>query len=193
MGDVALIAINLYYNDVDKNILLNRNLTPIMYYWNEEDNKSLVDSIINNEKINNLIREKVANINIYSTTKISYIHYTLLGQSENFLENTINLQDVIRIDKFGNIIDSTLNDIAKQIYFEVFNAEYVERNDDPIIYDVYAKTSLINKQQLSLSTFLNYFRSVVSKKYSLTKENIDILYDTAAYIIDKTQKYYEHV
>jgi hypothetical protein len=27
----------------------------------------------------------------------------------------------------------------------------------------------------------------------LTKENIDILYDTAAYIIDKTQKYYEHV
>jgi hypothetical protein len=193
MTNAALVAINIYCNDNNKQILLNQKSTPILYYWNIDSEQSFIDSIIGNEQFCNLIKEKVVDANIYSNTQISYIYYILSGKEEKFIVDSFKFQDHIKLSFFNGLIDKTLDEIAKYIYFDVFHAEYVERNEDPIIYDVYAKSNLINKEQLSIGTFLNYVRSVAYNKFKLSNENLDELHNRAAEIIDKTQKYHEHI
>ena len=159
MISAALVAINIYYNETNKQILLNQKSTPILYYWNMDSEQSFIDQFCN------LIKEKVVDANIYSNTQISYIYYTLSGTEEKFIEESFKLQDHIKLSFFNGLIDKTLDEISKSIYFDVFHANYVERNEDPIIYDVYAKSNLINKEQLSIGTFLNYVRSVQALKW----------------------------
>lgn len=194
MDPIALVAVNLYYNEnQDKSIILNNKNIPLLYYWNINENENLINSLITDEKIFIFLKEKIKNLDIYSKSKISYIYYKINNNDETFVEDNVNVQDYVSIDKINGLLETCIDDIAKDIYFDIFHAEYNERNDDPIIYDIYVKANLINKEQLSVYTFLNYLRTIAYKKYNLSNENLEKLYYKASEIIDKSQKYHENV
>lgn len=203
MSNAALVAINLWYNDDHDNTVLLSNSTPMLYYWNMDtpqvlywnmgQNQSFINTIVHNEKVAKLIEEKVTTLDIYSRAKVSYIYYKISGTNEDYTEDTVYLQSCLNIDEIDGLLDKALDTIAKDAYYHVFHADYIERNGDPIVYDVYAKSNLMNKEQLSVSTFLNYMRSLASRKYKLTNANLDKLHAKAAETIGKSQKYHEHI
>lgn len=192
MSKVALVAINIYYDDNGKHILFNKNAVPILFYWNKSIDSSIIESVLVNDVIEKIIKDNITNINIYTNTKISFICYNISGIDEKFEETTKSLQDYVTINNINNLLDNTIEDIAKDVYLNVFNAEYIQRNEDPIVYDIYAKSNLINGGQITLQTFLNYMRSILTKKYKLSNENIDRIIVKSGEIIDKTQKYHEN-
>lgn len=194
MANIAIVAINIVKENA--NNILNKDCMPILYYWNmdNEDEKCLIDSILSNTKINDILKKYIENLEDYTNTSINYIFYKLNGTKEDYIENKIYIQNYVSIDKISEFfIDKVLEDITIKIYKEVFNADYIIRNNDPIIYDIYAKVNLLNKGSLDLKTFMNYIRAYITKNYNLSSENLDKIVYEGTSVIDKLKKYHEMI
>lgn len=190
----SLIAINIVMDgDSGQKILLNKNSTPILFYYNG-DGTNVSEAIKNDEKFKNLVKEKITSYDIYIKSNVCHIYYTYDG-SDNYKEESISFQKFIPIEEIGdNFLQNIIDEMSKKIYFDVFKKEYGtdEKKNDSIICDVYIKANITFKNKITPNIFLNYLRKKLFGENNFTLENTDKILSIASAELEKVsgQKYY---
>lgn len=189
----SLIAINIVMDgDGGQKILLNKNATPILFYYNG-DGTTVSEAIKNDEKFKNLVKEKITSYDTYIKSNVCHIYYTYDG-CDNYKEETISFQNFIPIEDIGDsFLQNIIDEMSKKIYFDVFKEEYTENNkkDESIICDVFIKSNMTYDNKITPNIFLNYLRKKLFGESNFTLENTDKILKIASEEIKKVsgQKY----
>ena len=163
--------------------------TPILYYWNGKGD--VIDTIIRNDSIINLAKKTINDEQTYSNCSFRFVSFNLDSENEEYIEKRILFQDCFDVHIFEQVVKTTINNIAKEIYKEVFNADYSNQsNCNSIIYDVYSKVSLMYKDNLNFETFVNFVRKKLQQMTKLNQKNIQNIIDMIVFDI-KNKKYEE--
>ena len=172
----SLIALNITVLDESKNNIVI-NPVPILYYCAETKNK--IESILSDKVIINIIDEAVnKEPHIYSTGLVNFVSFELDSNDEEYIEDSILIQDVLDVKRFKSVSDLFIDKTVKDIYHEVFNADYTNQsNCESIVYDVYSKVSLMYKNNITTDTFINFVRKKLKQSTNLNDKNIQELVD----------------
>ena len=172
----SLIALNItVLDEFGKDIVINK--VPILYYCVETKNK--IDSIFNDKVILDLIKKSVNDSYVYSNGSVNFVSFELDSNDEEYIEDSILIQDVLEINEFSSISNVLIDQTVKDIYHEVFNADYTNQsNCESIVYDVYSKVSLMYKNNITTDTFINFVRKKLKQSTNLNDKNIQELVDS---------------
>ena len=185
----SLISINLTISNEHK-FQYVINPTPILYYWN--GNNDPIGSIFSNETIVNMIKSHITSEYEYSNSWLNCMSFDLDSDEENYVEKTLKIQDCLDLSLFSGIANETIDNIAREIYKEVFNATYtVQSNEESIIYDVYSKVSLMYKDNITFETFVNFARKKLQQITKLNAKNIQYIIENI--ILDIKRKKYDEI
>ena len=185
----SLISINLTISNEHK-FQYVINPMPILYYWNGDDNP--IDSIVSNKSIVNMIKPHITSEHEYSNSWLNCISFDLDSEDENYVEKTLKIQDCLDLSLFRDIANETIDNIAREIYKEVFNATYtMQSNEESIIYDVYSKVSLMYKDNITFETFVNFARKKLQQTTKLNEKNIKYIIENI--ILDIKRKKYDEI
>lgn len=177
----SLVSINIVS---DNNVLENPSSIPLLCYW--DGIGDLKDFIFSDKEFTDILYKKILNTEKYSNSKISFFYFKESDNNENekYIENNINIQDILKLNKIGNnykFWEDYIKDIFSYLYKCSYKSDYVflyDINED--INEIYFKLVEKNKDKISKDTILNYLRSELYEK-KLNNENIE-------YILNKVKE-----
>lgn len=189
------VAINIYVKalyDNSKNILLNPTESPLIYYWDE--NEELIDCLFSEEPLKEWIIELCKDNSIFEDAKVCIFYLENEGVEgedfEKFRTETVSIQDILPIE----LIDKEtcykyFLDILKELYVDVFKQEYESdiTDLDERTRDIYNKIINGVKREILLSTVSSYIYKTLRERTNLIEKNISKLLKIFNNIIERTQ------
>ena len=171
----SLVTLNIF--DID-NKILNKSTAPLLYYWNGETD--ILDDLRKDEHFLKANEPLFISPEKYIEIMVSYVYFKYNEDGEEtFEENTINIQDIIYLDKFNSnhIISHFLIKHFNELYTNSFktqndfNDEKWEKN----IISIYKAVKHKFKERLSKQTIINWVRSVLLDKDHFNTYNTNII------------------
>ena len=162
----------------ENNIILNPNLSPILFYWNEEN--GIEDELISIDKIKLFLVNNCCDVNKY--TKIKLYYFLFDEETENTMNSSLDLQVLLSLDKFDSneLIKSIIIDNFNYLYKCSFKTEYEFTNPlefESDIKEIYSALKTKYKEKISINIITNFIRS------KLLENNFSLL--NCDYIINK--------
>ena len=94
----SLVTLNIF--DID-NKILNKSTAPLLYYWNGETD--ILDDLRKDEHFLKANEPLFISPEKYIEIMVSYVYFKYNDEGEEtFEENTVNIQDIIYLDKFNS-------------------------------------------------------------------------------------------
>ena len=124
----SLVTLNIF--DID-NKILNKSTAPLLYYWNGETD--ILDDLRKDEHFLKANEPLFISPEKYIEIMVSYVYFKYNDEGEEtFEENTVNIQDIIYLDKFNS------NHIISYFLIKHFNELYT--NSFEILIFIYIQT-----------------------------------------------------
>lgn len=173
----SLVAINILFNDR----LLNKNGTPLLFYWDGEQN--IYDALKSGSDFIDYLMHTVINKEKYTDTYFSFFKYYLDNDgNEQYQEDKINIQDFLKLKDLSPeqslFYKKYLLDHFIYLYKSAYHEEYVKDNEsislmgiDDAILDIYDKIQEKYPKRVIKSTVINYIRSEIENTDKLSMEN----------------------
>lgn len=175
----SLIALNIYYENDNSTVLLNKEPVPILLYWNGVDD--VLDIIANNETFKEYITDTCFSVKLFPTAKISYVHFTSDNINETYKNNIVNVQDIFDLN--DELCMSFIKVIFTQMYVSFLNEKVVCDNfvkDD--IISIYKDIQQKYPEKFKKENVINYIKYKLNTELLLNHKNIDIIIN----VIEKT-------
>ena len=189
------VAINIYIKslyDNSKNVLLNPTESPLIYYWDE--NEDLVDCLFSEQPLKEWIIELCKDNDVFENAKVCIFYLENEGLEgdnfEKFRNEVVNIQKVIPIEAIDKEVRyNYFLDILKELYVDVFKTEYESKitDLDERTKDIYNKIINGVKRKILLSTVSSYIYKTLRARTQLTEENISKLLKIFNNILERTQ------
>ena len=117
----SLVTLNIF--DID-NKILNKSTAPLLYYWNGETD--ILDDLRKDEHFLKANEPLFISPEKYIEIMVSYVYFKYNDEGEEtFEENTVNIQDIIYLDKFNS------NHIISYFLIKHFNELYTNSFKPP--------------------------------------------------------------
>lgn len=182
----SLVSINIY--DKNTNILYNKSLVPILFYWNGKD--KLLDSILSDEKFKENYLDNISDYEVFKNLTLSYFYFKFEEDgTETYEDLTIVISDYVQLKDFNSsqIIYQLVIPHLYDLYKKALKEDYKDTKvfNDDIIIDIYKKIKDKYKEKFEKSTLINWLRSELIDKNKIDSNNTN-------YIIDKLIKILNH-
>jgi len=173
----SLVSINIFNSE---NKILNKSTVPMLYYWNGAND--VLDDLSNDEELLKYSRTLFINPSDYLDLMISYFYFKYNDNDEEvYADNTIDLQDIITLDKFESdyIVLHYLLLHFKTLYKNSFKEEYTGDNIDIVntIKEIYRVIKDKFKTRISKTTVMQWVRSVLLDENHFNRKNSDYIYN----------------
>jgi hypothetical protein len=171
----SIVAINIV--DLESKVL-NKTLSPILYYWNGESD--IVDNLRKDEQLAKQYESLfIMNPEKYSEIMLSYTYFKYDEEgNEQCDEKTVDIQDIIYLDKF-NSKSVTSHYLVKQfkiLYQNSFKADVTSlATNDELIIDIYKSVKNKFKSRLTKDTIINWVRSNLGETDHINPYNVNIM------------------
>lgn len=187
MARDSLVAINIIQNTDNKNILLQENTTPILFYWDGEG--TIKDSLVKDKFFVNKIIESCVNSDKYTSSSISYFYFKYdESDFEEYQDANYAIQDLFSLEFLDHVYHYDYSIIAKSYLYKIFQSLYKQsmkmdfETDDDFLFDnaqsikqMYDDIQNKYKQKFIKESCLNYVRSELMKVYKLNNKNSDTI------------------
>lgn len=181
----SFVAINIISSD---NKLYNKNSTPLLFYWNGEDN--ICDELKKSDKFVSMIKTLISlNKDLYTDLMLSYFYFKYVNGQEQYSEEVKNIQDILLLENFDsiNIVNNFLITHFKELYTISFKEDYTvdtELSVNEIIIDIYTKLKERFKSRITDETITYWIMSVLNDNDHLNKDNINFIITYLKTILD---------
>lgn len=189
------VAINIYINalyDNSKKILLNPTESPLIYYWDE--NEELIDCLFSEQPLKEWIIELCKDNSIFEDAKVCIFYLENEGVEgedfEKFRTETVSIQDILPIElidkeTYYKYFLDILNGLYVNVYKEKYESNITDLDDKT--RDIYNKIISGVKREILLSTVSLYIHKTLRERTKLTEENILKILKIFNNIIERTQ------
>ena len=182
----SLVAINIY--DQNTNILYNKSLVPILFYWN--GNGDLLEDILRNENFKTNYLDNFKDYESYNNAVISYFFFEFdKDDKEAYIENSILISDYVKLKDFNSIqiIYKLLIPHLYNLYKMALKKDYDDTKvfNEEIIIDIYKQIKEKYKDKIEKQTLVNWVRSELINTNKIDSNNVN-------YIIKQLNNILEH-
>lgn len=186
------VAINIYINalyDNSKKILLNPTESPLIYYWDE--NEELIDCLFSEKPLKEWLIEICKDNDVFENAKVCIFYLENEdGDYENFRNEIVNIQDILPIElidkeTYYKYFLNILNDLYINVYKEKYESNITDLDDKT--RDIYNKIISGVKRTILLSTVSTYIQKTLRERTNLIEKNISKIIKIFNNIIERTQ------
>jgi hypothetical protein len=167
----SVIGINIYNNE---NII---NKFPILFYWNNYEDVNLINKLKEMNEFQEFFTKNIKTLDSYLNTTIYLCYYN--DETENHIEQEINLNKLFSLDYFDNIWIEDACECLSQIYVTSFknDVEYTNKDVGLILFIYNKLKQKYQNNRINKIVVTNYVLSKLSDKYTekLSIENLDII------------------
>ena len=182
----TLVAINIY--DQNTNVLINKSLVPILFYWNGKGD--LVNCILNDNKFKENYLDTILDYETFRNLEMSYFHFELQEDgTEAYSDTAILISEHVQLKDFNSdqIIYQLIIPHFYELYKKALKEEYEETKvfNKDIIIEIYKQIKDKYQEKIEKSTIINWVRSELINKDKIDSNNTN-------YIINKLNNILEH-
>jgi len=182
----SLVAINIY--DQNTNVLINKSLVPILFYWNGKGD--LLNNILNDEKFKENYLNSILDFDTFRNLEMSYFYFELQEDGkEAYSDHVILISEHVKLKDFNSdqIIYNLIIPHFYNLYKKALKEDYDETKvfNDDIIIEIYRKIKDKYQEKIEKSTLVNWIRSELINTNKIDSSNTN-------YIINKLNQILEH-